>query len=128
MGERFCFAFSAFPLSLASLRNGPERSRARGLCAATRTLDGEDRSGTWSGGERRRGVSGSGRNSPAGASNLPAMAELSPQDYIQSTKPAVVSIYEENDHGPCASHQEAQIATWPQIARGPIVSVIFGSM
>jgi hypothetical protein len=37
------------------------------------------------------GVLGSGRNPPAGASNLPAMAELSPRDHIQSTKPAVVA-------------------------------------
>ena len=53
------FAFAPFPFSLGSLRNGPQRSRARGFCAAEenllwvgkdspeRTLDGEDRSGTW---------------------------------------------------------------------------------
>ena len=37
------------PLSLisVSLRNGPERSRARRFCAAKRTLDSEDRSGRW---------------------------------------------------------------------------------
>src|SRR5215471_9425845 len=54
----FAFVFAAFPLSLENLRNGPEPSRARGLCAAKRTLDGEDRSGTWSGRERRRGSQG----------------------------------------------------------------------
>jgi hypothetical protein len=53
MGEGFVYAFSAFPSSLASLRNGPYRSRARGLCAAKRTLDGEDRFRNM---ERRRGA------------------------------------------------------------------------
>jgi hypothetical protein len=47
----FCFADTGNchfreRLSLIRLvfRNGPERSRARGFCAAQRTLDGEDRS------------------------------------------------------------------------------------
>jgi hypothetical protein len=39
------FALAPFPLSEKSFRNGPERSRARGVCAAERTLDGEDRCG-----------------------------------------------------------------------------------
>jgi hypothetical protein len=45
------------PLSLISVRfrNGPQPSRARRFCAAERTLDGEDRSGTWE--ERERGLS-----------------------------------------------------------------------
>lgn len=46
--------FAPFPFSWCNLRNGPERSRARGVCAAKRTLDGEDRSGTWV--ERERGL------------------------------------------------------------------------
>jgi hypothetical protein len=76
------------------------------------------------------GVSGSGRNPPAGASNLPAMAELSPQDHIRPTKPAVVSvsIHEGTTMTHLRPHQEVQIATWPQTARCPIASVIFGSM
>ena len=52
------FAFGPFPFSQGTLRNGPEQSRARGFCAAERTLDGEDRSGTWSGRERGRGFQG----------------------------------------------------------------------
>ena len=48
-----------FPLSRKAFENGPQRSRARGVCAAEenllwvckdsleRTLEGEDRSGTW---------------------------------------------------------------------------------
>ena len=52
------FAFARFPLSQCNLRNGPEPSRARGLCAAKRTLDGEDRSGTWGRRESGPGVSG----------------------------------------------------------------------
>ena len=44
--KRPSFAFARFPLLWGNLRNGPERSRARGLCAAQRTLEREDRSGT----------------------------------------------------------------------------------
>jgi hypothetical protein len=39
----FAFAVAPFPFSRASVRNCPERSRARWFCAAQRTLDGEDR-------------------------------------------------------------------------------------
>src|SRR5215472_13500388 len=46
------FAVAPFSLSKLSLRNGPEPSRARGVGAAKRTLDGEDRSGRWGGRER----------------------------------------------------------------------------
>ncbi len=51
------------PLSLISVvvQNGPERSRARGFCAAKRTLDGEDRSGRWGRRERGRGRRGTPR-------------------------------------------------------------------
>ena len=58
--ERAASGVCVCPLSLISvnLRNGPEQSRARGLCAAKRTLDGEDRSGTWGRRESGPGVSG----------------------------------------------------------------------
>ena len=60
VADGMAFAFGPFPLSWEALRNGPEQSRARGFCAAERTLDGEDRSGTWSRRERGRGFQGIG--------------------------------------------------------------------
>ena len=97
--------------------------QARAVCAR-RSEPLTSRTVLEHGAEGKGGGSGSGRNSTAEASNLPAMTELSPQDYTQSTKPAdvSVSICEENDQGPSASHQEVQIAAWPQT--GPN----FGSM
>ena len=38
------FAVAPFPFSKWRVLNGPEPSRARCICAAKRTLDGEDRS------------------------------------------------------------------------------------
>src|SRR5271157_920108 len=58
VADGLAFAFGPFPLSWEAHLNGPEQSRARGLGAAERTLDGEDRSGTWSGRERGRGSQG----------------------------------------------------------------------
>src|SRR5450432_839925 len=48
------FAAAPFPLYKCGFRNGPELSRARRFCAAKRTLDGEDRSGTLISRERGR--------------------------------------------------------------------------
>src|SRR5579875_732502 len=64
------FAFARFPFSWANLRNGPEPSRARGFCAAERTLDGEDRSGTW--GRRESGLGVQGVSPWRGAGQRPA--------------------------------------------------------
>src|SRR5579875_1627302 len=64
------FAFARFPFSWANLRNGPEPSRARGFCAAKRTLDGEDRSGTW--GRRESGLGVQGVSPWRGAGQRPA--------------------------------------------------------
>jgi hypothetical protein len=53
---RVRFAVAPFPDIRRDFQNGPEQSRARGLCAAERTLDGEDRSETWHGRERVSGL------------------------------------------------------------------------
>ena len=52
------FPEAPFPSYEKTLRNGLEQSRARGVGAAKRTLDGEDRSGTWAERERGRGFQG----------------------------------------------------------------------
>ena len=49
------FPGAPFPSYEKTLQNGPEQTRARGVGAAKRTLDGEDRSGTWAERERGRG-------------------------------------------------------------------------
>ena len=52
------FPGAPFPSYEETLGNGPEQSRARGVGAAKRTLDGEDCSGTWAERERGRGLQG----------------------------------------------------------------------
>ena len=44
---RVRFAVAPCTLVTVGFQHGPQQSRARGFCAAERTLDGEDRSGTW---------------------------------------------------------------------------------
>jgi hypothetical protein len=74
-------------------------------------------------GREGKGAGGPGSGQQLPASSLTAMAELSPQDYIQSSV-VPISIYEGNDHGPSASHQEVQMLRGLKTARGPIVSYL----